>query len=224
MANSPDRNNFLDDGSQNDDLAYGTEPEASDEKKPGVLELPQIQNRNNGPFKGFVDIGVVSHKLRRSLGSAGKQARNNSARVEERDFGSNTIQAKVGLKDQFKDQFKAAIKNKTTMSPKVLETWINETLTDAEHLDIPGVILKPEAKNPIQRYGIDRHFLQKEGIPGDAIDRIYRAMFVYSVGWYELLKKCLEHSNNKYTVIANMWKVFSILLEYCCRQDYKMLI
>ena len=30
------------------------------------------------------------------------------------------------------------------MSPKVLETWINETLCDAEHLDIPGVVLKPE--------------------------------------------------------------------------------
>ena len=42
------------------------------------------------------------------------------------------------------------------MSPKVLETWINETLGDAEHLDIPGVILKPEHKNPISRYGIDR--------------------------------------------------------------------
>jgi hypothetical protein len=42
------------------------------------------------------------------------------------------------------------------MSPKVLETWINETLQDAEHLDIPGVILKPEQKSPITRYGIDR--------------------------------------------------------------------
>ena len=35
------------------------------------------------------------------------------------------------------------------MSPKVIETWINETLHDSEHLDIPGVILKPEHKNPI---------------------------------------------------------------------------
>ena len=41
------------------------------------------------------------------------------------------------------------------MNPKVLETWIDETLKDAEHLDIPGVILKPEHKSPIQRYGID---------------------------------------------------------------------
>lgn len=38
------------------------------------------------------------------------------------------------------------------MNPKVLETWINETLKDAEHLDIPGVILKPEHKDPISRY------------------------------------------------------------------------
>jgi hypothetical protein len=66
--------------------------------------------------------------------------------------------------------------------------------------------------------------LLQHGIPHDMIDRVYRAMFVYSVGFYELLKKCLEHSGQKYSVITNMWKVFAILLEYCCRTDYKMLI
>jgi len=44
----------------------------------------------------------------------------------------------------------------TRLNPKVVETWINETLLDAEHLDIPGVVLKPEHKNPISRYNIDR--------------------------------------------------------------------
>lgn len=110
------------------------------------------------------------------------------------------------------------------MSPKVLATWINETLTDAEHLDIPGVILKPEHKNPISRYGIDRHVLTNSGIPNEMVDRIYRALFVYSVGFYELIKKCLAHTEKKYTIITNIWKVFSILLEYCCRTDYRMLI
>jgi len=42
------------------------------------------------------------------------------------------------------------------LNPKVIETWINETLLDAEHLDIPGVVLKPDYKNPISRYQIDR--------------------------------------------------------------------
>ena len=32
------------------------------------------------------------------------------------------------------------------MNPKIIESWINETLSDAEHLDIPGVLLKPEHK------------------------------------------------------------------------------
>ena len=80
------------------------------------------------------------------------------------------------------------------MSPKVLETWINETLQDAEHLDIPGVILKPEHQNPIYRYGIDRVILAQAGIPIDIIDRIYRSLFVYSVGFYELIKNCLQHT------------------------------
>jgi hypothetical protein len=110
------------------------------------------------------------------------------------------------------------------MSAKVLETWINETLQDAEHLDIPGVILKPEHKNPISRYGIDRMAFSQSGIPNDLVDRVYRALFVYSVGFYELIKKCLQHTEKKYTLITNVWKVFAILLEYCCRTDYRMLI
>jgi hypothetical protein len=110
------------------------------------------------------------------------------------------------------------------MSPKVLETWINETLQDAEHLDIPGVILKPEHKNPISRYGIDRMSFSNAGIPTELVDRVYRALFVYSVGFHELVKKLLQHTEKKYTLITSVWKVFAILLEYCCRTDYRMLI
>ena len=56
------------------------------------------------------------------------------------------------------------------------------------------------------------------------VDRIFRALFVYSVGFYELIKKCLSHTERKYSIITAIWKVFSILLEYCCKTDYRMLI
>lgn len=62
------------------------------------------------------------------------------------------------------------------------------------------------------------------GIPIEIIDRIYRSLFVYSVGFYELIKSCLKHTEKKYTIITSIWKVFAILLEYCCRTDYRMLI
>lgn len=59
------------------------------------------------------------------------------------------------------------------MTPKVLETWINETLQDAEHLDIPGVILKPEHQKPISRYSIERMQLNSQGLSTETINRIY---------------------------------------------------
>ena len=52
--------------------------------------------------------------------------------------------------------FKAPREAPIRLNPKVIETWINETLNDAAHLDIPGVVLKPEHKNPVSRYSIDR--------------------------------------------------------------------
>jgi hypothetical protein len=73
-------------------------------------------------------------------------------------------------------------------SAKVLENWINQTLTDAEHLDIPSAILKPKNQIPLTRYGIDRLLLTSKGVDNKNVDRIYRSLFVYSVGFFELLK------------------------------------
>lgn len=74
------------------------------------------------------------------------------------------------------------------------------------------------------RYGIDRMTLSNNGIPSDLIDRVYRALFVYSVGFYELIKKSLSYTGKRYSIITNLWKVFAILLEYCSKSDYRLLI
>jgi len=44
------------------------------------------------------------------------------------------------------------------------------------------------------------------------------------MGFYELLRKILEHTEKNYSIITAIWKVFSILLEYCCQTDYRTLI
>ena len=66
--------------------------------------------------------------------------------------------------------------------------------------------------------------MAENGIPHEDVDRIYRSLFVYSVGFYDLVKGIMEHSKGKQIVVMNIWKVFGILLEYCCRTDYRMLI
>ena len=110
------------------------------------------------------------------------------------------------------------------MSSKIIEVWLNETLLDSTHLDIPGLILKPENKKPLTRYGIDRDQMLVGKISNDQIDRIYRALFVYSLGFYEMLSKTLVNSPNKNTFQSSIWKVFSILLEYCCKTNYQNLV
>jgi len=82
-----------------------------------------------------------------------------------------------------------SFKGSFNVSSKVIENWINSTLSDAEHLDIPSVILLPKNKVPITRYSIDRITLKNAGVSAEMVDRIYRGLFVYSVGFFELLKQ-----------------------------------
>ncbi len=70
------------------------------------------------------------------------------------------------------------------ITPKVVENWINQTLKEAEDLGIPSCLLLPKNKIPISRYGIDRITLVKAGITNEGCDRIYRSLFVYSVGYF----------------------------------------
>ncbi|CAI2361027.1 unnamed protein product [Moneuplotes crassus] len=115
-------------------------------------------------------------------------------------------------------------KSKAKVNTKVMEAWIEDTLTQAEHFEIPSVITKPSHKKPITRYGIDRLTLSKAGISDETIDRIYRSLFVHSVGFHELIKTCLQHTKNRFEHITSIWKVYSVLLEYSCKSDYKMLV
>ena len=79
----------------------------------------------------------------------------------------------------------------------MIETWINDTLTDAGHLEIPGVIVKPESDKPLTRYGLQRDQLIEGKLSAPSIDRIYRALFVYSLGFYEMLNNALKNSPKK---------------------------
>lgn len=106
------------------------------------------------------------------------------------------------------------------LNSSVIEAWINETLKDAEHLEIPGIIVKPVHKQPMSRYKIDKLYLHSQSVPIEDIERIYRSLFVYSIGFYEMILKCTQHAKNKYSILSSLWKVFQILLEYCCKSNY----
>ena len=58
----------------------------------------------------------------------------------------------------------------------------------------------------------------------ETINRIYRALFVYTVGFQELMRNSLPVSANNFGIISNLWKVYALLLEHSCESDYKLLV
>ena len=70
-------------------------------------------------------------------------------------FGDPKDYGQIGFEKRVKQLANSKVV-RSGLNCRVIETWINDTLIDASHLEIPGVILKPESKKPLFRYGIDR--------------------------------------------------------------------
>lgn len=142
----------------------------------GPLLLPKINAGNKlSPLKGMLDISNVTQKLKAGMAANFAATGNKPIRGHKLNgsMGHDELKRLVKKDNLFggedygesKNQPVATTRGKTQsgerrkqpkMNPKVLETWINETLEDAEHLDIPGIILKSEHKTPVSRYGISR--------------------------------------------------------------------
>ena len=176
---------------------------------------PNHEGRQIRPSRSIGTIGRYGGGVASSTTYLGRQRQKHLA--DPHDY------AQMDHEKRIRDLAKNKI-TQTHMSSKVIETWLNETLTDAGHLEIPGLILKPENKKPLTRYKIDSQQLQMGQIPKTEVDRIYRALFVYSLGFYEMLNKSLANSPQKNSFQTALWKVFSILLEYCCKTNYQMLV
>lgn len=54
-----------------------------------------------------------------------------------------------------------------SMNPKVIETWINNILKDAESIVLSTAFLKNDKRMPLNRYQIDRMTLTKGGIDNE---------------------------------------------------------
>lgn len=56
--------------------------------------------------------------------------------------------------------------------------------------------------------GLDRETLLGMSIPEHIIERLYRAFYVYSVGFMELLDEVFVHCEQRKVLIANIWTTF----------------
>ena len=101
---------------------------------------------------------------------------------------------------------------------------MNETLKTGENLQIKGILIKPTHKKPLARYGVDKNKLIDCGMKIEDINRIYTSLFVYSVGFYDMITETLKHSSERDNIQSQIWRVFQVLLEYCLEGRHNKII
>ena len=97
----------------------------------------------------------------------------------------------------------------------------------------------PEHKKPLSRYELDLYILQQVGLSTNDIDQLYRGLFVHSKGVFQMVMSISKKVQNKANhpnlpsvknaenkqayILANIWRVYQILLEYSSTSDYEMI-
>ena len=61
----------------------------------------------------------------------------------------------------------------------------------------------PKTKHSaLKKYGVDRKTLRTKGLSQHEVDRVFRCLFVYSFGFYEMLLDILSHSTETNILMA----------------------
>lgn len=113
-----------------------------------------------------------------------------------------------------------------------IESWINTVLGQSDYV-LQKEQFNPERAVPLGRFNCSKKNLIELGLRSDQIERIYRSLFVHSMGFIETLRDVAsyldddpdpEKRGKRDYLQINIWKVYQLLLEYCCATDYKMLL
>lgn len=56
--------------------------------------------------------------------------------------------------------------------------------------------------------------LSKAGLGKESVERLYKGLFVYSIGFNEMIRSITKKTQNSFLVMSVIWKAYSILLEF----------
>lgn len=112
-----------------------------------------------------------------------------------------------------KSQAAASLAQSTRVKPMahILDAPLNRNAAS------PGSVLLKEAF-------LDRDTLSTLGLPMHLIDRVYRALYVYTMGFHDLVSEIHKHSQQSDGISKIVWQIFVHLLEEVDSEDYKTMM
>jgi hypothetical protein len=103
---------------------------------------------------------------------------------------------------------------------KNMENWLNDILVEYCYKQKFDMTITHPA---LKKFMIDRNCLLSKGLGHDQIDRIYRSLFVYSIGFNKLLEE-LSSNRDAQSIRKTLWRVYANLLEYCAKGEFETML
>jgi len=115
------------------------------------------------------------------------------------------------------------------MKGRVIESWLNQTLGqaqskgdgdgDAAALSKSAASTAAKQMQGLSEFGIDSAALERLGLNQEASKRVYRAMFVYSQGLHAVLQEAVGRSKNASQALLVLWRAFTAVLEHAGQSE-----
>lgn len=105
------------------------------------------------------------------------------------------------------------------MLAKLSDARLLEMRTDVCFQDASALGSGAPATSPLARIGMDRSSLAAYGLAPETVDRVYRVLFVYSLGFQQVLREVSRRGRGQagqaQQLMGQIWQVYSHLLELC---------
>ncbi|GAX76885.1 hypothetical protein CEUSTIGMA_g4331.t1 [Chlamydomonas eustigma] len=133
------------------------------------------------------------------------------------------IQASVEVSHR-EQELTLARENHRSLGRGLLELWVNQVLdpgsTDltgrTEPLNIDSSLLRG-----LRAFGLTRVELRGAGVTDDGIDRLYRGLYVYTIGFFDIMQEVLHHSEFRVEILSNVWRAFLAISESALKVAFK---
>uniref|UniRef100_A0A7R9YWS5 Flagellar associated protein n=1 Tax=Chlamydomonas euryale TaxID=1486919 RepID=A0A7R9YWS5_9CHLO len=133
------------------------------------------------------------------------------------------VQAAVNM-GQLEQEMAFARENHRDNGRQLLELWVNQVL-DPGGMDMTGRTepLKMDASvlKGLTQFGLTRVELRGTGLSDALIDRLYRGLYVYTVGFFDIMQDILKHSEFRVEVLGNVWRAFLKIAESALKVAFK---
>eukprot|EP00198_Chlamydomonas_reinhardtii_P012520 XP_001701857.1 flagellar associated protein [Chlamydomonas reinhardtii] len=203
----------------------GEVPMVPDGRSPSA-HLPPLNRVRDTAGEAF--DGVVADDVSPGVSPA-RRARK-AALMTRGDLDHRSVlQASLAL-DQKEREMALIRDNKREYGRILLELWVNQVLDSQSTANNPlgasqsmGDPLKMDASalKGLASYGLTRVELLGAGLSNEGIDRLYRCMYVYTVGFFDVMQDILSHNDFKTEILSNVWKGFLTIAESALQVSFR---